>query len=155
MMRKGIVFLMSIVLLISCSINEKPIFVNVDNFKVVDATSKKISITASAHFENPNDVGGKLETDGIKVLVNDVEMAEMKSEAFEVPARKEFIVPMAVDIPLDSLQKKLDTNFLANLIGTLLSQKMKVQFKGKIKYKVLGYSNYYDIDETETIKIKL
>jgi len=154
-MRKGLVFLVIVFFLVSCSVKKKPIFVNVDTIKIVDVTPEKVSISAFAHFENPNDVGGKLETKGIKVLINGVEMAEVSSEIFKVPARKKFAVLMLVEIPLEELQKKLNKNFLENLIGTLLNQKMKVQFKGQIKYKVLGYSNYYDVDEEETVKIKL
>lgn len=155
MMRKGVIFLITVFFLTSCSVTKKPVFVNVDTIKIVDVTPEKVSISAFAHFENPNDVGGKLETKGIKVLINDVEMAEVKSEMFKVPARKEFAVPLLVEILLEQLQKKLNKSFLENLIGTLLNQKLKVQFKGQIKYKVLGYSNYYDIDESETVKIKL
>lgn len=155
MKRKGVIFLVTVFFLASCSVTKKPIFVNVDTIKIEDVTSEKVLISAFAHFKNPNDVGGKLETKGIKVLVNDVEMAEVKSEMFKVPARKEFAVPMLVEIPIKQLQKKLNKNFLENLIGTLLNQKMKVQFKGQIKYKVLGYSNYYDVDESEIVKIKL
>lgn len=154
-MRKGIFFLIIIFFLASCSVTKKPVFINVDTIKVANVTSRMISITAFAHFQNPNDVGGELETKGVKVLVNDVEMAEVKSKMFKVPARKEFSVPMLVEIPIEQLQKKLNQKFLENLIGTLLNQKMKVQFKGQIKYRVLGYSNYYDIDESETVKIKL
>jgi len=155
MINKVGVFLIAVFFLTSCSVTEKPIYLNVDSFKVVEVTSKKVSISAFAHFKNPNDVGGKMETKGIKVFVNDVEMAEVKSEMFEVPAKKRFSVPMLVDIPLEALQKDLNKNFLENLIGALLNQKLEVKFKGKIRYKVLGYSNYYEVDETEVIKIKL
>ncbi len=154
MIRKGIFFL-AVFLLVSCSVTKKPIFVNVDTIKIVDITSELVSISALAHFENPNDVGGKLETKGIKVLIDDVEMAEVKSEVFKVPAKSEFTVPLEVKIPLEQLQKKLNTNFLEGLIGALLNKKLKVQFKGQLKYKVLGYSNYYDIDQFSNVNIKL
>ncbi len=154
-MYKSLVFFVTVFFLVSCSVQKKPIFVNIDTIKIVDITQEKVLISAFAHFKNPNDVGGELETKGIKVLINDIEMADVSSEMFKIPARKEFAVPLLVEIPLKELQEKLNKNFLENLIGTLLNQKMKVQFKGQIKYKVLGYSNYYNVDEVQTVKIKL
>ncbi len=155
MIHKGVFFLVAVFFLTSCSVTKKPIFVNVDAIKIVDITSETVSISALAHFENPNDVGGRFETKGIKVLINDVEIAEVKSEMFKIPAKKEFAVPMLVEIPLEELQKKLNTNFLEGLIGALLNKKLKVAFKGQLKYKVFGYSNHYDINQSEMVKIKL
>ncbi len=155
MKRKGLIFFVTVFFLTSCVVNKKPDFIKVDGIKIVDVTSERITIKAAAHFNNPNDIGGKLETKGVKVFVNNVEMAEVRSEQFIVPANKEFAVPMFVDIPIDKLKGKKGKDFLENLIETLLNQNMEVQFKGKLKYKVLGYSNYYDIDQTETVKIKL
>ena len=36
-----------------------------------------------------------------------------------------------------------------------MSKKIKVQYKGQIKYKVFGFSHRYDVDKTENVKIKL
>ena len=155
MMRKGVFFLITVFFFTSCSVTKKPTFVNVDAIKIFVVTSETVSISALAHFENPNDVGGKLETNGIKVFVNNVEMAEVTSEMFKVPAKKEFAVPLVVKVPLEELQKKLNTNFLEGLIGALLNKNLEVTFKGQLKYKVFGYSNYYDIDQSEKVKIKL
>ena len=44
---------------------------------------------------------------------------------------------------------------LGGLINSVLNKSVKVQFKGELKYKVLGFSNVYPIDKTEEIKIKL
>lgn len=153
-MRKGMYFLLLLFIGVGCTVAKKPVFVNVDTIKIVDVTSKNILISALAHFKNPNDVGGTFETKDVKVFVNDVEMAEVNSEAFKVPAKKEFAVPLTVEIPFKKLKKELNKNFLENLIGSLLDKKLKVQYKGQLKYKVLGYSNSYDIDQTEMLKIK-
>ncbi len=154
MIRKSMYFLLIFSLITSCTVTKEPVFVNVDTIKVKGVTPENVTITAFAHFKNPNDVGGKLASDGIKVFLNDVEMAEMKSEEFKVPAKKEFAVPLVIEVPIKKLQKQLNKNFLENLIGTLLNKKVKVQLKGRFKYKVLGYSNFYDIDQTEMVTIK-
>lgn len=140
-------------LISSCSVQKKPIFIKVDNVKVVSKNLDTIRLKADAFFENPNDVGGKISTDEIKVIINDTELAQVSSEEFEVPARKEFIVPLYVVIPTKRVFENNRNGILGGLINSVINRSIKVQFKGNLKYKVLGYSNLYAIDNTEEIKI--
>lgn len=152
-MKKHLIILLTIcTVLFSCSVKEKPVFVNVENIKVLESTSKYVTLTADALFINPNDIGGELKSDGIKVFVNDNEMATVSTESFKVPAKKEFTIPLKANVPTDSI---LSNKNLGGLIGSLFSKQIKVQYKGAIKYKVLGFSYTYDIDKTEQVKIKL
>jgi len=150
-MKKLIILSTLVVTFISCSVKEKPEFLRVENIKVLESTSKTITLTADALFMNPNDIGGELKTDGIKVIVNGNEMASVSTESFKVPAKKEFSIPLRADVPTDSL---FSDKSLSGLLGSLFSQKLKVQYKGDIKYKVLGFSHTYAVDETEDVKIK-
>ena len=151
-MRKFIILSTLILTLVNCSVKEKPIFLRVENIKVLESTSTHLMLSADAFFLNPNDIGGELRSDGIKVFVNDNEMAHVSSESFQVPAKKEFSIPLKASIPIDSLFS--DKN-LGGLIGSLFSKNLKVQYKGDIKYKALGITYTYDIDETESVKINL
>jgi len=137
---------------LSCSVNKKPEFVKVKNIKVIESTSTYVTLSADALFMNPNDIGGELKSDGIKVFVNDNEMATVSTESFKVPAKKEFTIPLKANVPNDSI---LSNKNLSRLINSLFSKKIKVQYKGSIKYKVFGFSYIYDIDITEQVKIKL
>ena len=148
-------FIVLLVITISCSIKKKPVFFKVDNFEIISLASDTIRLKASAFFKNPNDIGGKLDTDEIKVIVNDVEFAQVSSEEFEVPARKEFSIPVKVAIPSKEVFEKNKNGILGGLINTLFKKSVKVQLKGSVKYKVFGYSDVYLIDKTEDIKIKL
>jgi hypothetical protein len=150
-MRKLIILSTLILAFTSCSVKEKPEFLRIENINVLESTGKTITLTADALFMNPNDIGGELKTDGIKVLVNDNQMAFVYTESFEVPAKKEFSIPLKANIPTDSL---LSDKSLSGLLGSLLSQKIKVQYKGDIKYKVFGFSHTYAIDKTEDVKLK-
>ena len=152
-MKKPLIILSTIcIVFFSCSVKEKPVFVNVENIKVLESTSKYVTLTADALFINPNDIGGELKSDEIKVFVNDNEMATVSTESIKVPAKKEFTIPLKANVPTDSI---LSNKNLGGLIGSLFSQKLKVQYIGTIKYKVLGFSYTYDIDKTEQVKIKL
>ena len=152
MFRRFAILLTITSLFLSCSVNEKPEFIGVENIKVLESTSSYVTLTADALFINPNDIGGELRTDAIKVYVNDNEMASVSTESFKVPAKKEFTIPLKANISTDSI---LSGKNIGDLIGSLFSKKMKVQYKGDIKYKVLGFTHTYEVDKTETIKIKL
>tara|TARA_R110002049_G_scaffold306635_1_gene505475 strand:- start:50166 stop:50621 length:456 start_codon:yes stop_codon:yes gene_type:complete len=137
-------------MLFGCSISEAPQFIGIENIQVLESTSKHVTFTADAFFINPNDIGGTLKTDEIKVFVNDNEMATVSTESFNVPAKKEFTIPLKTNIPTDSLYSNKN---LSGLLGSLFSKKVKVQYKGDIKYKILGFSHSYSIDKTENVKI--
>jgi hypothetical protein len=151
-MKKLIILSTLLIAFVSCSVKEKPEFLHVENIKVLESTSQYVTLTADAFFNNPNNISGKLQTEGIKVFVNGQEMATIISEEFKVPAKKEFSIPLKVNIPTDSL---FSGKSLGGLLGSLLSQKMEVKYQGNIKYKVLGFSHTYKIDKTEKVKIKL
>lgn len=149
---KRLIILSTILLtFFNCSVNEKPEFVGVENIKILESTPEYIVLTADATFVNPNIVGGELQTNDIKVFVNDNETAFVTSETFQVPANKEFSIPLKANVPIESV---FGDNNLSGLIGSLLTKKIKVQYKGSINYKVLGYTATYEIDKTESIKLQ-
>lgn len=150
-MKQLIILSTILITFFSCSVNEKPEFLGIENIEVLESNSKYVTFTADALFLNPNDIGGELQTDEIKVFVNDNEMGTISTKSFKVPAKKEFSIPLNTNIPTDSL---FSNKNISGLIGSLFSKKIKVQYTGDIKYKVLGFSYTYDIDKTEDLKIK-
>lgn len=144
--------ILSTILFMGCTVKEHPEFLKVENIKVLESTSKHITISADAYFLNPNDIGGELKTNAIKVYVNNNEMATVSTESFKVPAKKEFSIPLKTNIPTDSI---FSNKNLGGLIGSLFNKKIEVKYKGDIIYKVLGFSYKYNIDRTDNIKIKL
>ena len=152
---KRIAYFVTIILIItSCSVKKKPIFLKVDDVKLISLRADTLHLGANAYFENPNDIGGKISTDEIKVLVNGTQLAQVSSEEFKVPANKEFSIPLKVVIPTKKVFENNKNGILGGLLSSLLNQNLKVQFKGDLKYKVLGFSKVYPIDKTEEIKIK-
>lgn len=137
---------------LSCSVKKAPEFVGVERIKLLEADGKTITLTADALFKNLNDVGGQIETDSIIVMIDNVKMARVQAESFDVPAREEFTIPLKVNIPTKDI---FNENNLSSIFNSILSQKLKVNFKGDLKYKVLGFSRTYAVDRTEEVKIKL
>ena len=136
--------------ILSCSVSEKPQFIAIENVRVTESASKQITVVANARFNNPNDIKGELKTDDLVVFVNDNELAHVSSKSFKVPANQEFSIPLTAKIPTDSLYS--DKN-LSGLLGSLLTKKIKVQYKGDINYKVFGFSHSYTIDKSEQITL--
>ena len=147
-------FLVIFFLITACSVRKKPVFLKIDDVKILSYRTDTIRLQANAYFKNENDVGGKISTDEIKVIVNGAEVAQVSSEEFKVPANKEFSIPLKVVIPAKKVFENNEGGILGGLLNSVLNNSLKVQFKGDIKYKVWGYSSIYPIDKTEEIKIK-
>ena len=151
-MRNPIILLTLLFTLFSCKVSEKPEFISVENIALVESNKNSITLKADALFKNPNAIGGKLWTDEIIVYINGNKMATVSTKAFDVPRKDEFTIPLVTRIAADSV---LSNKNLSSILGSLLSQKLEVQYKGDIKYKVFGFSHKYAVDKTENIKIKL
>lgn len=147
-------FLVIFFLITACSVKKKPIFLKVDDVNILSYKIDTIRLEAKAYFKNENDVGGKISTDEIKVIVNGAEVAQVSSKEFKVPANKEFSIPLKVVIPTKKVFENNEGGILGGILNSVLNNSFKVQFKGDIKYKVWGYSSVYAIDKTEEIKIK-
>ena len=138
----------------SCSVKEYPVFIKVDNVKLIAVASDTIRLQANAYFQNPNDVGGKISTDEIKVIINGAEVAQVSSDEFKVPARNEFSIPLKIVIPSKRIFENNKNGILGGLINSIFKKSIKVTFKGNLKYKVFGFSNTYPVDMTKDLKIK-
>lgn len=153
-MRNFILLLTFTLATLSCSVKEQPVFIAIEDIELVESNAEFLTIRADAIFENPNDLGGALESDDISVYVNDVKLAHVSSESFKVPARKEFTIPLMVNVSTDSILKTDGKNLLGSILTTVLNKEIKVQYKGEIVYKTFGFTYTYPVDETEMVKIK-
>lgn len=150
---KNFLYLLLLFLIISsCSVNKQPVFIKVDNVKISSFKNDTIRLKAEAFFENPNDVGGEISTDEIKVIINGAEVAQVSSEEFKVPARKEFVIPLVVVIPAKKVFENNKNGILGGLLNSIINKSIKVQFKGDIEYKVFGFSKEYPVDHIQEIK---
>lgn len=153
-MKITLYFFVLVLLITGCSVQKEPVFIKVDNVKVLSFESDTIKLKADAFFENPNDVGGKISTDEIKIFVNGAEVAQVFSEEFKVPARKEFSIPLIAHIPTRNILSSNKNGVLGGLLNSLISNKVNVRIKGNLEYVVFGFKREFLIDKTQEIKIK-
>ena len=154
-MIKKFTILLLIVLTTSCAIKQKPEFIKIDGIQLVDANSKTLTLKADALFNNPNDVGGRLNTEGVTVYVNDILIGVVSAEEFKVPAKKDFRVPLQIEVNTKDLLNKDPNGFLGGLLNSVLNRTLKVKYEGVIQFKAFNFSYKYPINKTETINIKL
>ena len=140
-------------LLSSCAVKKKPIFIKVDDVKIVSVTMDTIRLKAAAFFENPNGVGGTISSDKIQIIVKDASIASVYVDEFKVPARASFSVPLMAVIPTKKVFQNNKNGILGGLINSFLNKSIKLRFKGNLKYKVFGFSNTYPIDKIQEIKL--
>ncbi|MDG1384929.1 MAG: LEA type 2 family protein [Flavobacteriaceae bacterium] len=154
-MMKKFTILLLILLTTSCAVKKKPEFIKIDGIELLEANSRTLTLKAEALFNNPNVVGGRLNTEGVNVFVNDMLMGIVSAEEFKVPAKNSFKVPLQIKINTKDLLSKDPNGFLSGLLNSVLNKNLKVTYKGVIQFKALGFSYKYPIDKTETVKIKL
>lgn len=150
--KNSVLFLIICSLFFSCALTKKPEFIRVTNIKVVDSNFKTLTLSADALFKNPNDVGGTLETEDLNVFINGTEVAKFNAKSFKVPKRAEFTIPLTVAVSTDSI---INNKSLGGLLNSFLSQKLEIEYRGEIDYKILGYSSSYKVNQKQTVKIKL
>ncbi len=153
-MRNFILLVCVTFLISSCAVRKKPTFVKVDNVTVVSFDNKKVTLLADAVFNNPNDIGGTLSSDGINVWVNGARVAKVTSKPFKIPAKKEFAVPMKVEIPTKKIFKNNKNGILGGLIDSALNKSIKIRFRGDLEFKVLGFTHLFPINSVQEIKVK-
>jgi hypothetical protein len=152
-MKNGLYFSILFLLMSSCAVNKKPLFIKVDDVKIVSASSDTIRLKAAAFFENPNGVGGTISTDEIQIIINGASIATVSVGEFKVPSRAVFSVPLTAVIPTKKVFQNNKNGILGGLINSLLKKSIKLRFKGNLKYKVFGFSNTYPVDKVQEIKL--
>jgi len=153
-MKHNLYLLIILFILIGCSVTKQPVFIKVDNIKITSISSDTIRLKAEAFFENPNDVGGKISTDEIKVLANGIEVAQVSSEEFKVPVKKTFAIPLQAKVPVKKLLSTNKNGVLGGLLNSFFKKKVTVRLKGNLEYVVFGFRKEFLVDKTKEVKIK-
>lgn len=153
-MRRFLIVLLIIGTALGCSVNKEPIFIKVDNVKLVSISADTIRIKAEAFFENPNDVGGKISTDELKIYTNNIEVAQIFSDEFKVPARKTFQIPLQAKIPTKKLLNTNKNGVLGGLINSFITKKINIRIKGNLEYVVFGFKRDFLVDKSKELDIK-
>ena len=69
-------------------------------------------------------------------------------------ADETFTIPLEVTLSTEDIIKKEKGGLIGGVLNSILSKTIKVQYKGNITYKALGFSYDYPIDIVQDVKIK-
>lgn len=154
-MIKKLTLLLIIAVHTSCGVKQKPTLIKVDSIKLITANPTKIILSANALFNNPNLIGGRFITNGVKLYINDISFGKIETEEFKVPANDNFTVPLKIQIKTKDIFNRDSGGLLNSLLSSVLNSSLNVRYKGEILFKAFGINHSYTINKTETVKIKL
>ncbi len=145
-------FLLSISVLLfftACNMVKAPEFQGVSKIDFKKKDDGKLVLVAYAKYHNPNLLGGKFQVKDIKVFVDDKFFANLNSETYKVPTKKDFEIPLEVDFDAKYFKK----NNILDALNSLINNKLKVHYKGNIVYVSHGLNIPYPLDYQQEVKI--
>ena len=135
-------------LLNACNTLKSPEFQGIESIKLKNDNGQPV-LVAYAKYHNPNLVGGQFKISEVKVFVNDKFLANLNSDTYQVPSKKDFIIPLEVNLDQNYFKK----NNILEALNTAINNKLEVHYQGKIYYVSYGLKVPYKIDHTQNIKI--
>ncbi len=141
-------------LLLSCSLTEKPVFIEVKSINLIDTSLKNFTVQAEVLFHNPNAIGGTLQAKNIHVFVDSLDVATIESELFTIPKKESFILPLTAIIPFKKAFKDKQQDILSSILKVLSTKRIDINYKGKIRYKLGSFHYDYPLDNKQTISLK-
>ena len=151
---KKIVVFSFLILILSCKVTEKPEFIKVESVKVIQANKNGIKVKTDLLFLNKNRVGGTLQANDIKVLLDSVEVATINSDSFKVPKKEKFVMPLIVTIPYNKVFKDNKQNLLAGIMNMIRNKKIVLTYKGQITYSLGVFTYNYPLNYTQETTIR-
>ncbi len=126
-----------------------PEFKGITHIDLKKKENGKLILVAYAKYHNPNLLGGKFKVKDIQVLVNDKFLANLNSETYKVPTKKDFEIPLEVDFDPNYFKK----GNLLDALNSAINNKLKVHYQGKIYYVSHGINLPYQINYTQDVKL--
>ena len=154
MFLRNFTFLLLISAILACNAPQEPVFKRFANIKSTNISTKNITITADALFQNPNTLGGEVTATDIEVIVNDVPAGKINQDlAIPVPANAEFIVPLTATISPKDIYDKDRGGALGGIVNAVLKKKVDVHYKGTVKMKIAGFPYTLKVDYEEEVRL--
>ncbi len=149
-MNKKIIIVLLLLLSTACELLIKaPEFKGIESINFMQNKQGKLVLVANANYHNPNLLGGTFKVNEVKVYINDRFFANLNTDTYKVPSKKDFTVPLEVNFDRGYFKK----NNLLDALQSALNNKLKVQYKGKIYYISSGINVPYTIDYEQDVKI--
>lgn len=132
-MRRFCSILFLLVIIFACTPITEPTFERIANVEVLDVSTKQLRVNADMILMNNNSFALDLSSAEIKVIVDDIELADfVQNFDTSMPAKSEFEMPMEIEMKLERLYDRDPLGALTKGLKILSEKKLDVQFLGKI-----------------------
>ena len=149
-MKSTILFAFILIFLASCTFEEAVKFEKINNVKLTSVEDGMVNLTAEAYFYNPNDIGGKLKSIDLEVLLTNSSLARIsQQEHLVIEENSSFSIPFKASFAMEDIQQ----GFLDNLLSIVSGKKIKLHFKGEIKISTWGFTQTVPVDYYEEVKL--
>ncbi|MHA7058989.1 LEA type 2 family protein [Aquimarina sp. M1] len=153
-MKKFLLLSTILTCIISCSVSRKPEFKYISNIEVKNVSMRNVTLKADAIFHNPNNLSGKLSLNDIHIFVDNIDMGTISSQSFDVPPKREFIIPIEGKVSLSKIYSEYKNNLLGSVLKIVQTDSLLVHYKGNILYNFGSFSYPYNIDKEQKIRLK-
>jgi len=147
---KKISILLLLLFFATCNMPQVPEFVGISKIDFKKNKQGKLVLLTHAKYHNPNLVGGTFILKDVKVFIDNKYFANVNSQDYKVPAKKDFEIPLEVDFDMNFFKKK---NSIFGALNAALKNKLTVQYNGKIYFVNMKLNIPYNIDYEQEVKI--
>lgn len=131
----GILFILFLTGLWSCKKLDAPVFKSIEDVEIINRSATNVTIAATTHFYNPNNVQITLKHADIDLLLNDKKITNyQKDYDLKIPKNSDFTVPLEIILSLSDL----NSNIISSAISILTGKKQTLTYLGHVKIKAYG-----------------
>lgn len=119
----------------SCKKLDAPVFKSIEDVELINRNATNVTIAATTHFYNPNNVQITLKHADIDLLLNDKKITNyQKDYNLKIPKNSDFTVPLEITLSLSDL----NSNIISSAISILTGKKQTLTYLGHVKIKAYG-----------------
>lgn len=142
------------VLLSGCNAPKEPEFKRLRKLRISGLKKEIVTVSASARFNNPNLVGGKLTHSDIAIEFNGVKLTQItQSHSIDIGADSDFDIPFSAMIEKKKIKAEND-KFWRKVLADYLKNDLEVTYTGFVVIDILDTSIKVPFTYTETTGIR-
>lgn len=112
--------------------------------------NNQTQVRGEALLYNPNNFGVRIKEIQLQIAIESVTVATLReTKMVRAGAKKEFIVPFQGNLAMADIQKIVEKDGLAYLLG----KKVPLRFTGQIKTSIAGWSSKFPVDVKEDVSL--
>lgn len=153
-MRKALLNIVVVALvakgLTSCKEAEPAQLIKFQNLEFGPVAGNEAHVRGEAVLYNPNTFGVRIKEIQLKIDIENTEVATLREvKAVKAGGKKQFVVPFQGQLALADIQKIVEKDGLAYLLG----KKVSLRFRGQIKTSLSGWGTTIPVDVKEDVSL--